>query len=193
MDIKAIVFDADGVIIHGEWFSKRYSEKFHVSLEKIMVFFDNEFQDCLIGKKDLKEAILPYLQKWGWKGTVGELLNFWFGESYRLDQDMVGFVNGLRQSGKVCILATNQEKYRVSYMKNEMGLGQVFNHIISSADTGCKKDNPKFYKELFKLIPEIKPREILFFDDRQKNIDIAKSLGINAKLFKNINALKDIK
>jgi hypothetical protein len=71
--IKVIILDADGVIMHGEWFSKRYSEKFGVSLEEIMPFFNNEFIDCELGKADLKEAIKPYLKKWGWKGTIDEL------------------------------------------------------------------------------------------------------------------------
>lgn len=191
--IKVIIFDADGVVMHGEWFSKRYSEKFGVPLEEIMVFFNNEFQDCLIGKKDLKEAILPYLQKWNWDGTMEELLCFWFGEGYCIDQEMINFIKKIKEKGKICILATNQEKYRVLYMKNEMGLGKVFDHIISSADAGCKKDEPEFYRELFKLIPNVKPDEILFFDDREKNIKTAESLGIRAKLYTGIKDLEEIK
>jgi len=189
-NIKAVIFDADGVVMHGEWFSKRYSEKFGIPLEDIMIFFDNEFQDCLVGKADLKEVILPHLQKWGWKGTVEEVLQFWFGDGYQLDKEMIDFIRALKSSGKICILATNQEKHRVLYMKSEMGLGKVFDYTISSADTGCKKDTPEFYKELFKLLPEMKPGEMLFFDDRQKNIDTANSLGIKALLFKNLEDSK---
>jgi len=177
--------------MHGEWFSKRYSEKFNIPIEELKDFFDNEFQECELGRKDLKEVILPYLPKWKWAGTIDELLHFWFAESYRLDDEAINLLKKNKNLGKILVLATNQEKYRVDFMKNEMGLEKVFDFVISSHETGCFKDNPEFYKQIFKLLPEIKPSEILFFDDREKNIKAAESVGIKAKLYKNLNDLKE--
>src|SRR3989344_6401673 len=120
--IKAIIFDADGRMITGERPSARLPREYGVPPEKISAFFDNEFKECILGKRDLKEAIAPYLKVWGWKGSVDDMLHFWFAESYKTEERMVQAVRALRGKGITCILATNQEKYRVSYMKNEMGL-----------------------------------------------------------------------
>lgn len=189
--IKAIIFDADGMIVHEERFSKRYSKKTGVPIEDLLPFFETDFLDCELGKKDVKEALLPYLTKWKWNGTVDELLKFWF-EGSRIDNEVVDLIKKIKESGIVCVLSTKQEKYRVEYIKNELGLGKLFDFIVSSHEVGYFKDNSEFYRELFKLIPEIKPNEILFFDDRQKNIKAAESVGIKSVLYKNIEDLKDI-
>lgn len=190
--IKAIIFDADGMIVHEERFSDRYSRKVGVPVEDLLSFFENDFLDCELGKKDLKEALLPYLPKWKWQGSVDELLEFWFSESYR-DEEVVKIIENIKKSGIACILSTKQEKYRVEYFKNELGLGKLFDFIVSSHKIGCFKDNPEFYKEILKLIPAIKPEEVLFFDDREKNIKAAESLGIKSILFTNIKDLNEIK
>ena len=189
--IKAIIFDADGMVINGERFSDRFSKKFNIPLEAINVFFDKEFEDCELGKKDLKQVILPYLKEWKWQGAMDDLLKFWFKESYRVDKEVIKIIGGLREAKTICILSTNQEKYRVEFMKNEMGLAGVFDFIISSHQVGYFKDNPEFYRKLLELIPDIKTDEVLFFDDREKNIQAAESLGIKVKLYKNINDLKE--
>jgi len=51
-NIKAIIFDADGMLVTGERFSTRFARDFNVPMEKIRLFFDNEFKDCILGKKD---------------------------------------------------------------------------------------------------------------------------------------------
>ncbi|EKD94392.1 MAG: hypothetical protein ACD_26C00069G0001 [uncultured bacterium] len=33
------------------------------------LFFNGEFKDCIIGKKDLKKVLPKYLKEWGWKKT----------------------------------------------------------------------------------------------------------------------------
>ena len=42
-------------------FSQRFSDEFDVPFEKIIPFFKNEFQLCLIGKADLKKELKKYL------------------------------------------------------------------------------------------------------------------------------------
>ncbi len=190
--IKAIIFDADGMIVHEERFSERYSEKFGVPISDLMPFFEKDFLDCELGKKDLKEALAPYLPKWKWQGSMDELLKFWFSGS-RKDEEVIKIIENIRKSGIICVLSTKQEKYRVEYFKNELGLGKLFDFIVSTHQVRVFKDNPEFYREILKKLPEIKPSEILFFDDREKNIKAAEILGIKSILFKSIEDLKEIK
>ncbi len=182
--VKIIVFDADGMVITGERFSSRFSRTHNIPMKKLDEFFDNEFKDCIIGKKDLKKAIAPYLQKWNYSGTTEELLYFWHAESYRTDPEIIAAIKTARTKGIYCVLATNQEKYRLAYMKNEMGLSRVFDDIIASCEVGEKKPKPTFLDALMERLPVgTNKKEVLYFDDREDNIVIAKDYGLSARLY----------
>lgn len=183
--IKAVVFDADGMVIKGDRPSLRLARDFGVPMEKLNEFFGNEFQDCRLGKRDLREAVAPYLPQWGWKGSIDDFLHFWFAESYYRDEEVITWAQKLRNEGIICILATNQEKLRVAYMKNEVDLVEIFDHIISSSEIGYTKPQKEFFEALMKSIPAILPSEVLFFDDKETNIEAARSFGFQTKLYKN--------
>ena len=60
--IKAIIFDADGVVINSpEMFSIQYQKAFGISNDVMLPFFEGIFQDCLKGKADLKEELKHHL------------------------------------------------------------------------------------------------------------------------------------
>lgn len=45
-----------------------------------------------------------------------------------------------------------------------------------------KKNKPEFFEKIIEEL-RVAPEEIVFIDDEQQNIDAAKSLGINARLY----------
>lgn len=138
--IKLIIFDADGVLVHGERkFSKTLAEKHGISIETTLPFFTGPFQECLVGNSDLKEIILPYLDKWGWDKGVETLLEYWFSLESKTDKELIAYIKELRQKGIKCFLATNNEKHRFQYMMDKMGLLNVFDKAYSSAYLGHKK------------------------------------------------------
>ena len=47
----------DGMIVHGTRFSHRLAKKYNISTETTAPFFEGVFQDCVIGKADLKEEL----------------------------------------------------------------------------------------------------------------------------------------
>lgn len=53
--IKAVIFDADGVLIKAERFSLHLERDYGITKERTLPFFTGIFKDCLIGKADLKE------------------------------------------------------------------------------------------------------------------------------------------
>lgn len=74
--IKVIIFDADGVLMpHSRRFSVLLSEDFGIPLEKSAGFFNGPFQDCLIGKADLRDTVSMYLDSWGWDKGVDAFLD----------------------------------------------------------------------------------------------------------------------
>jgi len=179
MVTKCILFDADGVVVNSEMFSVQYQKEHDVSNDDMLPFFKGEFQNCIVGKADLIELVKPWLSKWKWNGTVDEFLQFWFKAEHNVDERIISVIQQLRKKGIKCYLATNQEKYRIQYMKNYMGFEELFDHVFSSAEIGHKKPEREFYKFILDEIKnehKIYPHEILFFDDSLENVKEAKTL-----------------
>lgn len=192
MNIKAILFDADGVLITSDSFSTHYEKKFGLPEGTMLPFFKNEFQECVIGNADLKKVVKPYLIEWNWKGTTDEFVQYWLETSSDVDGNLIQTITNLRQKGISCYLATNQEKFRTKYLRNNMGFEEIFDGIFSSSEIGFKKPEEQFYRHICDEIfvrQGIFPHKILFIDDQEKYLHNAKELGINTHLYKNFEDL----
>ena len=189
---KAVLFDIDGIVITGrkQLFSLVLAEKQSVSREAVEEFFLNNFRKCSFGKADLKEEIAPYLTKWNWQGSVDDLLKFWFETESAKDEEVLEIIHKLREKDVKCYVATRQEKYRLKYLWEDIGLKNYFDGVFCTCDIGYDKKDPEFFHYVFKEL-NLEPQEILFFDDGEKNIDNAKSLGIRAYHYDNIDILKE--
>jgi putative hydrolase of the HAD superfamily len=189
--IKVIIFDADGVLNHSKRrFSILLAEKYGISVEKTSSFFEGPFQDCLTGDADLKEVIFPYLDKWGWDKGVDALLEYWFQQEHNVDEKIIQYIKELRSRDVLCLLATNNEKYRFQYMLDKMGFSNIFDKTYSSAHMGHKKPEQNFFLKIFKELNNIQKSEVLFTDDSIENIEAAKEFGIHAELYTSLENLK---
>ena len=192
--IKALVLDADGVVIKDhEYFSVRYTRDFGKSLNDDVItnFFKNEYKKTAVGKADLKVLLEERLDEWGWKGTVDELLEFWFEGERDVDEKVLDVAKSLREKGVKIGLASDNEQYRAKYLHTEVGLESYFDYMFFSCFLGYTKSDPEFFKYIIDKL-KFKPEEIVFFDDDQKNVDVAKGLGIDARLYRSTEQLKDL-
>ena len=117
--VKIILLDCDGLIIkHAKYFSERLKEERGIITDTRdeASFFSNEFLLCEAGKADLKQELQKRLPIWGFKGSVAELMEFWFSGEAEVDREMAACITALRQAGIKCFLSTNNEKYRVEYL-----------------------------------------------------------------------------
>ncbi len=181
--IKAILFDADGVVVKGPRFSDILEEKYSITRDKTEPFFSSEFQMAQIGRVNLREVLIPYLERWGWNGTVDDLIKVWF-ESVSPDTQMIQKIGELRAKGIKCCLASNQEKLRAAYLANEMGFEKVFDKIFISAHIGHKKPLVEFFEYIAGHLEGIKKEEILVWDDKDTNVDAARAFGFQAEAFR---------
>jgi putative hydrolase of the HAD superfamily len=189
--IKAIIFDADGVLINGEMFSKQLARDYGISTEITLPFFTGEFQQCLIGKADLKEILVKHLKQWGWNKSVEEFLEYWFKSEHNIDEKLVDYIQELRNKGIKCYLATNQEKHRVQYMLDKMGFSQCFDKVYASAHLGHKKPTKEFYSKVTEDLNGVARNDILFWDDTLENVEAAREFGINAELYTTFEEFKN--
>lgn len=189
--VKVVIFDADGVVVNKPaFFSECLARDYDIPLEKIRPFFQNEFQPCLVGKADLKEQLKKYLPIWGWKVSVDDLLAYWFKAEHYIDERLVKSIENCRRSGVRCYLATVQEKYRTTYLKEQMGFDKLFDGIFSSAELGYRKQDSEFWQKVFNSIGVKEKPEVLVWDDDQVAIDTAQAFGFNAHLYSTFELYK---
>jgi len=189
--IKAILFDLDGLVIVGntKLFSERLSEKENIPMEQVSEFFLNDFRECSFGRADLKEKLTPYLSKWEHKGTVDDLLKFWFESDSEVNNEVLEIVKDLRFKDIKCYIATRQEKYRKEYIWNNLRLKNHFDGIFCTCDIGYDKWQTEYWDYIFDEL-KLKQAEIMFFCDNQKNVDSANSLGAESYFYKGVGFLR---
>lgn len=180
--VNVVMFDADGVLIHAKRFSAHLEEQFGIKRETTDPFFAGIFQACLTGKADLKKELVKHVDGWGWTRSIDELLRFWFQSEHVVDNEILAYINTLRQKGIRPFLATNNEKYRAAYMAQDMGFGDIFDGIYASGTMGVKKPDPAFFRYIIKE-QKLPVSEALFWDDDPENVAAAKEVGLHAEVY----------
>jgi len=181
-EIKAVVFDCDGMINIEDRFSGRLARTYGISTEKTSPFFKKQFQDCLVGAADLKEELAAVVEKWGWQKSIEELMQEWFDErSNVIDMQFAPVMQHLASRGVRRVLATNNEIYRTRFM-----LGRLpkdwFDEVFSSARVGARKPDRVFFDHIVKKM-RVKPDETLFGDDDEENVQAAAAFGFRAERY----------
>lgn len=189
--IKVILFDADGVLIPKKWVFSQILETEHgITRQTTSAFFSGIFQDCLVGKADLKESISPFLPAWGWEKSVDEFLNYWFTSEHVLNKELLDYIQTLKKKGVKCYVATNNEVYRVRYMTDKMGFSQSFEQIFASSSLGFKKPDREFFQAIMKNLKGVRRSEVLLWDDSLEHVEAAKKFGFKAEIYTSFEDLR---
>lgn len=192
MLIRAALFDVDGIVLTGRtrYFSERFAEEQGIPVKDVTDFFMGDFKQCSFGKADLKELVAPYLPKWKWDKGVDAFLEHWFKSESTKDPRVLDVVAALRGAGVKCYIATRNEKYRTQYLLHEVGLKDHFDGSFATYEIGHDKDHPDFFEYILGAL-QMAPAELLYFDDRQANIDTAKMIGLEAYFYDSFATLKE--
>ena len=184
MTIKAICFDADGVIVNPQMQFSQYLNTVHgITPQMTAPFFSGIFNECLCGQKDLRAVLPHFLEQWAWRLGVDEFIQTWMVKDHIIDEAVMNKIGLLRRQGYVCCLTTNQEKIRAAYMKEQMGFRDAFDQLFFSCEMGCQKPEDEYY-QIVETQLAMETNEILFWDDSKKNVLAAKARGWHAAAYK---------
>lgn len=185
---KAVIFDADGMVVLGEGFRVRRARDLGIPDAVTADFFTGPFQECLIGKADLKSELEKVLPQWNWKGDVEDFLHAWFEPKDAVfDEHIERSVLALRARGVRCYLATNNERYRCSNLLEDRDLRRRFDDVFPSFAVGSKKPEHAFFQYMTNAL-SLHPSEVVYWDNDEGHVASAKAFGFQAELFTGFDA-----
>lgn len=191
--IKAIFFDADGVTIKKRevFFSERFAARQGITHADVLPFFKNEMHDALVGRVDLKDALRKYLPLWKWEGSIDDFLQYWFSEESPKDDEVLAYIQELREKGIKCYLATGREQYWADHLVNTVGLKDYFDGFLFSYQLGYEKDDKRFFLNALNEL-NLHPDEVFYFDDTAEDVSVAIEAGITSCEYKNLSDMKTV-
>jgi putative hydrolase of the HAD superfamily len=182
MKVRALVFDVDGVLVEPWGFANYLKREYPQIAGQTQELFQGVFGACLVGQADLRAELPAYLAKWGWPHSPDDFLQTWFEAEREVDARLMAAIASARAKGIRCYLATNQERYRVEYIREQMNFGTLVDGIYSSAHLGIKKPEAAFFQAITSDLG-IPTAQIMFWDDSQANVDAAGAHGWQAELY----------
>lgn len=187
--MKILLVDADGVALKKQsYFSKKISKEHNVPMDKMNPFYNNEFRKAQRGQADLKAELIQYLPEWNWDKTVDEFVSYWFNTDAHPDEKVFTHIQHLRDAGMKVYLASDQERYRAEYMQLTLDFDNRLDGCFFSYKLGCKKSEPAFFEQVIKEL-DVDPKQIIFLDDDQTNVDVAAEFGIDARHYTSLDDL----
>ena len=190
---RAVIFDVDGVLIHGMHANPAYVRRWDGELladlgvdpqRFVSEFIHDIFLKRVVtGQISIIEALERRLPGLGFKGSPMAFLHYWLERDSKLNQPLLEIIRQLKATGGVRLfIATNQEHMRAHWLWSHLRLCDLFEDIFYSARIGVRKPDPKFFRFVDrKLGPQEQPP--LFFDDTPAVIAGAQAAGWEAVLF----------
>ncbi len=112
--------------------------------------------------------------------------NLWrksFLEHFALNEPMLAYAKSLQTRGlKIGILSNNIPPW-TDIIRGKGGY-EGFDDVVISCEVGFAKPDPKIYKLALDRM-KVAGDESLFVDDKEENLEVAKSLGMNTVLAEN--------
>jgi putative hydrolase of the HAD superfamily len=183
MNIQAVLFDADGVIQQPTAARRSAWINLLGRSEDLDGFLQDVFKaelPCLASQSDFSSAFAEVICRWNCSGSIDEALRAW--TMIEPKNEIIEMIKILRQTGTTCCLATNQEPIRADFMSRRLGYETLFDREFYSCRMGVAKPNVEYFRRIVTELG-IESQRVLFFDDREDNVEAARAAGLRAAHF----------
>ena len=135
-----------------------------------------------LGALSQAEAELAYQRELGLTAEQTKSLFFHVMDHQEVIAGTVAIAERLKRAGYRVLGLTDNVHEIVAYHKTRNTFWTLFEGCVVSAEIGMMKPGPEIFQHLLQTFG-LTASETVFLDDVQMNIDGAKSVGIEAKLF----------
>jgi len=191
MKYKVIGFDYGGVV------EKNSAADFTLNTCKILGIDRKTFDDVyfkynyLVNTTNInwKDFWKMLLKKWDKEDKEKEFFDFLDSKPKREhNYELLNFIDELKNLGyKICLMSNNSSKLTEIVKKDK--IDKYFDMVLISEDIGYMKPYPEFFQISCDRLG-IKPEELVFIDDFDRNLINADKVGFTPILYKNLEDLK---
>ena len=193
---RAVVFDVDGVLVHGYHsrpeLQRRWDENLLADLGVDPDRFREEFifdifiKKVIVGKTALVDALDRRLPALGYKGSSMAFAHYWLSHDSQIDPLLLDDIRRLKARDDIKLfIATNQDHMRAQWLWFNLGLNELFEDIFYSARAGIRKPEKAFFDFASARMGTLSQMP-LFFDDTPKVVEGARNYGWETVLYNDI-------
>lgn len=185
---KVLIFDIGGIILDVS--NKVIADFMHITEEETnaltkLVYGDKRFFACLKGEltqQQYKEQLIEENPKE--KEKIDKLLNPIYQEKILpFITSTWDYICELKKKGYKVYFLSNLTEVTYLYLKEKLKITQLVDGAIYSWQEGMAKPQKEIYELLLKRY-QLKREEVIFFDDKLKNVEMGNKLGIKSILYK---------
>jgi putative hydrolase of the HAD superfamily len=180
--IRCLFLDIGGVLLSNGWdyeFRQRAAQHFQLDadeMEKRHELLFVTYEEGSITLDEYLDRVVFYSKR---DFTHSEFKNFMFSLSTP-DEEMIGFIKKLKSHYGLKIIAVSNEArelnaYRISTFK----LNEIFDFFVSSCYAHLRKPDAAIFRLAIDGA-QVPVEEIVYIDNMQMFVDVAKGLGINS-------------
>lgn len=187
MNIKAIFFDIGGVLLRTQDRTSRQQLATRLGMSNAtleeLVFEAESGQQAQLG-------VIPAWQHWQslarrlglpYEQIPAFRRDFFGGD--RLDIELLDYLRSLHQDYRTGLITNAFDDVRQPIFE-EWKLGDIFDHIVISAEVGVMKPDGRIYRLALQGLG-VAAGEAVFVDDMQPNVEGARAVGMHAIRFQN--------
>jgi len=173
--MNTIIFDMFGVIAKDPeanlmpYIKKEFS---HHSVSDI----EHMWQEAACGRV----SSIDFFKKLGFEKDIEEIEKDYL-DTVEIDESFFEAAEKLKSRFKLVLLSNDISEWS-RYVRQKFGLDQYFDELVISGDCGFLKPDIKIYEHLLSRINE-PAINCCFIDDRARNLETAKMLGMKVVLF----------
>lgn len=185
--ITTIIFDFAGVVSKRRFFpvvAENLGKKYGIPKEKILESLSAHVMQYMLGKESTEDFWKKVCA--GFDIPYNEFVKV-FSSSYELNLNIIRLIQKLKENHQTLLLSDNFNALS-QVLRKDVQLEGLFEKMYFSDEIHLTKEDKEMFLFVFKDIQK-KPEECLFIDDQEKNIIIARSLGIKSLLFVNYETL----
>lgn len=188
--IKAIIFDNHGVLTSSdeETILSPIAEYLGVSVPEYEAIWKEVAKPLDVGDIDIDEFYRRVLNQLGVQRDIGEIKKLHFSK-YIPKPEVQDFAKSLKGKFKLCLLTNFSNMF--DECNKEWKLEKIFDdNIVVSYKVKMRKPNEDIFLYTLEKL-NVKPGEAILVDDKEDNLEEAKSLGMVAIKFTSLEKLKE--
>jgi len=190
--MKAIIFDADGVLIGGKDKTGRYlwhkniGEDLGLSSDQVRQIFSGDWSLVLKGFLDSRQHFESIFAKLNIGLSVDDFVEYWLKNDSTVNTEILPIIESIK--GIKLYIGTNQDRCRTKILQKKFG--PYFDSIFSSYQIGAIKPDLKFYRYIESNL-NLQSKDIAFIDDSISHIEAAARVGWTCHHYQNIEGFKN--